>query len=596
MSVIKKHKNLLIIAISLITTWCISITNVNNDFIFDGNNFKWIIVLGLIYLLIKNALVKTNKRLLICSGIFGLIISVFAILGYTADNFFNNNIDISKKDLFVILCKLEACFVTITGITMIIMRKLPEIIEKMKNKKEYKFFTANKKSILVVTIILFVTYLPYLLYYYPGNVLIDSTIQIMQGMGDLKLTNHHPAIHTGIITLCLKFGHLLTNNYNFGVFLYTFLQTIATCLIFSFTIYYMARKKVPTTIRTISLLFYALCPTIAFFTMTMYKDIPFALFMLLLTICMVEIMTNRENFVKSKLRLIFTAIIVFGACIFRNNGLYAVILTFLVLLVILKKYKLKVCLVFFTGIVACLIVTGPVYKILGIEQGSPKEALSVVFQQFARLSKYEVNNLTEEEKEIIYRYIPVENLGELYNPVFADPVKSNVSEEEISKDKVTVIKMYLSLALKYPKHTIASLICGSYGYYYPNTLGWGVYTGINEEGFIGEAKNYGIKEQPLVQITFLDKINNFVNTRDIPVVSMFLNIGFLFWIFIFGIIYCIYRKNYKLILIYLPVLCMWLTTLLSPVFGEARYVYSLFTCLPLLLAITFNKEKGEKNA
>ena len=123
----------------------------------------------------------------------------------------------------MILCKLEACFVTITGITMIIMRKLPEIIEKMKNKKEYKFFTANKKSILVVTIILFVTYLPYLLYYYPGNVLIDSTIQIMQGMGDLKLTNHHPAIHTGIITLCLKFGHLLTNNYNFGVFLYTFL-------------------------------------------------------------------------------------------------------------------------------------------------------------------------------------------------------------------------------------------------------------------------------------------------------------------------------------------------------------------------------------
>lgn len=596
MTMITKYKNILIILISLITTWCISITNVNNDFIFDGNNFKWIIVLILIYILIKKALEEPSKRLMICSFIFGAIISIFAILGYTADNFFNNNIDISKKDIFVILCKLEACFVTISAITIILMKKLPQVIERIRNKKEYNFFTSNKKSILVVTLILFVAYLPYLLYYYPGNVLIDSTIQIMQGMGDLPLTNHHPAIHTGIITLCLNFGHLLTNNYNFGVFIYTFLQTLATCLIFSFTIYYMARKDVPIAIRIFSLLFYALCPTIAFFTITMYKDIPFALFMLLLTICMVEISTNTENFVKSKLRMILTAIIVFGACIFRNNGLYAVVLTFLILLIAIKKYKLKVCATFFVGILMCLIVTGPIYNMLGIEKGSSKEAFSVIFQQYARLVKYEANNLTEEEKEIIYRYIPVENLGELYNPVFADPVKSSVSEEAVEEDKITLITTYLKLALKYPKHTIASLICGSYGYYYPNTLGWGVYTGVNEEEFEGQAKDYGIKEQPLIQFTFLDKVNNFVNTRDIPIISMFLNIGFLFWTFVFGIIYCIYRKQYKLILTYIPVLCMWLTTLLSPVFGEARYVYSLFTTIPLLLSITFSYKKGEKNA
>ncbi len=593
---ILKNKNLWIIIISIITTMSISINVINGSFRFYGNQFKWVIVLFLIYLLLKKALEKPTKRLIICSCIFGAIISVFAILGYTAETYFNNNVNITKKDFLVIACKLEVCLVTITAMASIIMKQLPTIIEKIKNKKEYKFFTANKKSILVVAIILFIAYLPYLLYYYPGNVLIDSTIQIMQGMGELPLTNHHPAIHTGIITLCIDIGHFLTNNYNFGVFVYTFLQTIATCFIFSFTIYYMARKNVPVLIRILSLIFYALCPTIAFFTITMYKDIPFALFMLLLTICMVEISTNTENLVKSKLRMILTVIIVFGTCIFRNNGLYAVILTFLILLIALKKYKLRVCAVFFVGILICLIVTGPIYNTLGIEKGSSKEAFSVIFQQYARLVKYEENNLTEEEKEIIYRYIPVENLGELYNPVFADPVKSSVSEEVVEEDKVTLITTYLKLALKYPKHTIASLICGSYGYYYPNTLGWGVYTGVNDEEFIGEVANYGIKEQPLVQFTFLDKVNDYVNTRDIPIVSMFLNIGFLFWVFTFGIIYCIYTKKYKLILAYIPVLCMWLTTLLSPVFGEARYVYSLFTCLPLLLAISFSYKKGEKDA
>ena len=154
-----------------------------------------------------------------------------------------------------------------------------------------------------------------------------------------------------------------------------------------------------------------------------------------------------------------------------------------------------------------------------------------------------------------------------------------------------LIKTYLQLAVKYPMHTIASVICNSFGYYYPNTLGWGVYTGVNDECFTNNGVDYGIKEQPLVQLQLLDKVNEFVNSRNIPIISMFLSIGFLFWVLIFGMIYCIYTKKYNLLIIYVPILCMWLTILASPVFGEPRYVYSLFTCLPLLLGISLGLEE-----
>lgn len=593
MEKILKHKKILIFIIAIITTMCISVDVVYGSFKLDGNNFKWIVILGILYILIDKALESGNKRLFLCSTVFGIITSVCAITGYTAEKYLVDNSLISKKEMLMLLCKLEACFVCITSISCIIMRNLPNIMEKIKSKKEYKFFTNNKKSILIVALLFLVAYLPYLLYYYPGNVLIDSTVQIMQGMGDWEYTTHHPPIHTAIITLCVKFGHLLTGSYNFGAFIYTLLQTLITCFLFSFTIYYMARKKVPVIVRICSVLFYALCPTIPFLTITMYKDIPFALSMLILTICMTEIATNLENFMKHKIRIILTIIAVFLVAIFRNNGLYAIILTLPILMLTMKKYKLKIGAIFLTGIVICVLITGPVYNLFNIEKGSSKEAFSVILQQFARITKYKESQLTEEEKAAIYKYLPVDNIAELYNPVFSDPVKHQFSDQAFAEDKGTLIKTYLQLAVKYPMHTIASLVCNSFGYYYPNTLGWGVYTGVNEECFTNNGVDYGIKEQPLVQLPVLDKVNEFVNTRNVPIISMFLSIGFLFWVLVFGMIYCIYTKKYNFLIIYVPILCMWLTILASPVFGEPRYVYSLFTCLPLLIGISLSVNKKE---
>lgn len=587
----KKNKNVVGFILTLVTTICISFCFIYSKQEFSGNDYIWIIVFAILYILINNALKNYNKRLYFCSALFGLTISICAVTGYIAEKYLINNMLITKKNIVLFMCQLEAIFICVTSITIIMFRNLPLFISKIKSKKEWKFFTSNKVSILFISILLFVAYLPYLLYYYPGNVLVDSTVQIMQGMGAIELTTHHPPIHTVLITICIKLGDFLTGSYNFGIFIYTLLQTLTTCFLFSFAIYYMARKKVPKSIRIISLLYYALCPTISFLTITMYKDIPFALALLALTICMTEIATNTENFIKHKIRIGLTIVAVFLVAIFRNNGLYAIILTMPIVMIMIKKYKLKIGIVFLSGILLCLIVTGPIYNISNIGKGASKEAFSIVLQQFARITKYKGNELSDEEKEVIYKYLPVDNIAELYNPVFADPVKSNASEQAFKDDKVSLIKTYLKLAVKYPMHTISSFICNSFGYYYPNTLGWGVYTGVNEECFINNGVDYGIERRPVINISILDKVNEFVNSRNIPILSMFLSIGFLFWIVIFGIVYCMYIKKYNIIITYIPLLCMWITILASPVYGEPRYVYGIFTCLPLLLGMSLKEDK-----
>lgn len=490
----------------------------------------------------------------------------------------------------MLICKFQASIVCMTSIMMIIIRNIPKAIDKIRNIKEYKLFTSNKKSFILVAFFIFLAYVPYLLNYYPGNVLIDSVIQILQGTGAMELTNHHPVLHTQIIAICMKIGQCIFNSYQTGAFIYTLMQTLITSLIFSFCIYYMAKKQVPVFVRVLAMLFYMFCPTIGFYTITMYKDIPFALTILLTIIGLIEMVTNTEDFFKSKKKMLFLLIMITLSIFFRNNGVYAIILTFPFILIYFKKYYKQILIIFLVPIIMYKTITGPVYKGLGIEQGSTREALSIPIQQFARLMVTKEHELSEEQKNKIRQYLPIENFKELYMPVFADPIKSNFSEEGFEKDKLGLVKLYIELALQFPVETVESFIMGSYGYYYPNTVGWGIYTGVNIEQF-GAYEEYKFVQQPIIKIQILDKLNEFVNTRNLPIISMFLSIGFLFWIVLACITYLIYHKKYKYILIFLPLLFVWLTALASPVFGEPRYVYSLFTCLPPLLGISLENKK-----
>ena len=506
-----------------------------------------------------------------------------------------NEIITCKKDIIFWICKFQEYFTIITALTSIIIKNVPNFFKNMKTKKKPSWFTNNKKSIIIVALIIFIAYVPYLLNYFPGNVLIDSEIQILQSTGNIPLSNHHPVLHTSIIGLCMNIGNGIFGSYQMGAFIYTLLQTIITSLIFSYSIYYMAKKKISPFIRIIVMLFYMFCPTICVFTITMYKDIPFALSILLVTIGITEMVTNTEEFMKSKKKILALSILVTICMFFRNNGFYAIVLTFPIALIILKKYYKKILIIFLIPILFYKIISGPVYNAIGIEQGSIREALSVPIQFMARLMVVKENDLTQEQKNKINKYLPIKNFKELYQEGFADPIKSQFSDEEFEKDKMGFIKLYFDLALKYPIEAFKSFVNGSYGYYYPNTIGWGVYTGVNTE-ILDQYGEFNIEEKPIIKLPIVNTFKDFINTRDIPIISMFLNIGFLFWMILLCITYNIYIKQYRNILIFLPVLFIWLTTLASPVYCEPRYVYSFFTCIPIFVGTTFkNVEMHKEN-
>lgn len=592
---IKKHikgiKEICIILIAIFVTFAMNMNNDANTAIgysFTGNSIFWVAVFIFTYFCFKKAFNIKNKRLIICCGILAIIFASFEVIGSSIDV----NLDLSG--IIGSKIALEKSIIKWFGYCFLIYSILANLFLIIENKKYEKglskWFTNNKRTFFIVWGIIFVAWIPYFLNYYPGVITPDSMGQICQSLGIYNLTNHHPVFHTFLISIAMNIGKMI-GNYNIGVGIYSIAQMIVTSGIFSFAIYYMAKRNVDYRVRLLTLLFYALYPVNALYSITMWKDIPFAVSMLIFTIMMTEISINREHFLKSKFKnvmLIISMILVF---LFRNNGFYVIILTIPVMLIVARKNYKKILVISCIVLATYAIWKGPIFSILDIKEGSTREALSIPLQQLARIERDNLDGLTDDEKWRIYKYLPTDNLGELYYPKISDQVKNNFNDEAFKEDKIGFVKLWAKLCIKYPRSAIEAFLCNSYGYWYPEAIHWvvgrEVYISNNQE-----EQKLGLESNSIVELNALEKYDSFLDRRDLPLNSMLYSIAFNVWIAISMLMYAIYKKKYKLILIYVPVAVLWLTCLASPVFGEYRYIYSVFTCLPILIGMHFRENKN----
>lgn len=598
---ISKYENILLLIISTIATLGTGLkylVDTNSYEFTNPNSFVWFIVLFYNFVVIKKVLENKEKRLYIISGITSGIIAIFAITGYFAAEYSNAQIEhYTSKFVFYLFTKFIIYVFYFFNIITISFNKLEKNVSKYNIKETcYKYFTNNKKSFVIVAIIIFIAYIPHFLNYFPGNGMPDSVTEVLQAIGVKPLSNHHPVMHILLIRLFMTIGNVIFKSYVAGYALAILAQIIAVALVFSYCIYFMAELKITLKYRIITLIFFMFSPILTLYNTTLLKDVPFALSTLLFIIFIIKMLKD-QTMLRSLKNKILLILILLGVMFFRNNGLYVVVLTLPFLIIAMKKQYKQILITFLIPIIWYMIITGPVYNYFNVIKGSTREALSIPLQQFARISKYKSDKLTQDEKDRIYKYLPADNIGDLYHPLSSDPVKDKFSDENFKEDKIGLIKLYFKLALKFPGQTVYSFINNSYGYYYPDTVGWGVTYGINELEFkySNNGENYGLERKPIVNIPIIDKVNDFINVRNIPLISMIASPGFYFWLMCLVMAFCIYTKKYKELIIYVPILSLWLTCLASPVFCENRYIYSLFMTLPILMIVPFIKSenKGE---
>lgn len=589
-------KNLLLILASILIVMCL---NINLEYcaleeIFNGNSVLYIIYWIFTYKILVGTIEIKDKRAKICCTILGIIFGLCEVLGYSIMQTDSLSLVLgSKLAILKSFCKLIGYSTIFYGILLLLFTKMiPSIKDKFSEKKEWDYFTNNKKSFLLTTVLILVAYLPYFLHEYPGFISTDTISEMATGLYSMDyIVNHHPVFHIVLISIAMNFGKLI-GNYNLAVGIFTIFQMIFIAITFSFVLYYMSKKKVHKYIRIISLIFFMFYQPFAMYSITLWKDIPFSIMIVWLTIGMIEIATNKEFYSKSK-NMILVFIATVFVILFKNNGFYIVLICIPFMIIASKGNRKKATVLSMAILLFYVVLKGPIFSIFGVHNGPIREALSIPCQQIARVVRDE--KISEEDKQRINQFLPVEEIGGAYYPLISDSVKDKLNNEMVKENKVEFIKLWVELFFKYPKTYIEAFLNGSYGYWYPESYNWVIWGGYNEElwEWARTALKIDISKEPIVENRGIEVLKSLAGRREVPILGMIYSIGFIAWIELIAMTYIIYKKQYKLLLAFVPILGVWLTCIASPVWCEYRYSYGLFTCLPLIIAISITQSEKE---
>jgi len=557
--------------------------------------------LELISLLILGLLIfvffyKKESRKSLSIVILSSLFSVFMIFGNSFKLVDSWNLVFGNLIVFIISILMFFGYFFIFKLILSILYDFLEktnILKKdIKKNKVVKFF--DEHPFICSLIIMIVCWLPYIIAYYPIILSPDPSYQIKQFFGidtkysyynvlidpNVLITNAHPVLHTLLIGGCLNIGHVLGSD-NLGLFIYSIIQIVILSSTLAYTIKYMKKINLPIWFRLFSLGVYALVPIFPFYSMSGVKDVIFSALMIHYLIMMDRIVRNANDKKISIIKLFLCTLLMILVCLFRHNGIYVIALSFPFLFLVdkLNRKRLIAIFVILVGFYGCYNkVILPAFK---ITPGSPREMLSIPFQQTARYVKYHSEELTDEDKEKIDYILEYDTLADRYDPELSDDVKNKYNRFATSEDLKDYFGVWFKGLFRHPGTYIQATINNVYGYFYPNKTSWYIYykydTRILKDGF-----DY--------HYNGLDGLRNVLSDygdsyQHIPVIGMITNIAFNVWLVFIMTAYLLSKKQYKEVIFLIPTLVSILVCIAGPANTYYRYALPFIMSMPLMIGM-----------
>ena len=449
----------------------------------------------------------------------------------------------------------------------------------------------NLKLMFIYAGIVFLALLPLFLINFPGTMTVDSFNQLSQARGLTPLHDHHPWVHTLIIKLFYNIGYSLSNNVTVGIAAFILAQMLLVSLGLGFTAETLASLGSGRMGAVIVIAGFILFPYHAAFTITMWKDILFALGVLIITILLYkELVAGIRPGVADSLLFVLSSLAV---CLFRHNGFYAYILCALIFAfrAIVKRRSsdayvgknARTAILTLVSILICLIINGPVKSGLNVQNGDFGHELAIPLQQIARVVQLN-GDISDEELEELARVNSIEYIVNNYEPGGADNMIQWLvagDSDYVKNNKGRFLKLYLSLGLKNPNAYIMAFIDQTKGYYTTMMPEQTAYYGILPNG--DNLDNY-----PIFGAGVRIKINEILSKLQdvLPVYAIFYSPGACLLILILMIGIEKVRGRRSMLLVFLPQLCLTLTVLIAtPLVADLRYAYALMLSMPSLIVM-----------
>ena len=557
-------------------------------------NYEWyhyiemIIVLPVLLLLYVKIFKYNKKDNIKALNVLSVCFTLLMLLGYSFSQLGTAELLISSEvNILINIIKFIGLYTFFKNVLAALYNLFTKY--EFKNKANKVLNKLNEHPFIFSCIVLFLVYSVYLLVFYPGVINYDNANQIKEVMGmhtryldsivvineNITLTNFNPIIHTLLLGYLFKFGYTI-GNVNFGMFLYTLIQVIVVVLTLSYTIYFLHKEKVRNNYLLVMLGLYIFIPFFPFYAITAVKDTLFTMAVIIYTIKLYQFI-KYDNTFKSNLLFMFVILMVI---LLRNNGIYLVMLSFPFAFFVKKNLR-KSVVIMSIGILLFNTGYGKLLTYLEIPNTSIREMLSIPFQQTARYVKYYSDDVTEEEKVAIDKILTYDTLGKRYRPELSDKVKNEYNRYATSDDLKEYFIVWGKMLLKRPMTYINSTVNNIYGYFYPDTYKWYIYTSLNEK--LPEAGfDYHFNKLEVPRLILSGYGNGF---REVPVLKLFVNCGMYTWAYVFLLFVLCLRKKKDLIVLLLPAFALLLTTIAGPANTYFRYVIPYAMTLPLILGL-----------
>ena len=549
-------------------------------------------------------MIKTKNIELTKSKIFFIILlDIFLLISNVFIN--TGNLSYLYKNMWLILYNL----IRFIAIYIVLKRSLIYFENFIKNHefklKENKIINLFlKHPFLFSFIAILICWSIYVIAFYPIILSPDPSFQIKQFFNvrtkyadyailldnNVFLTNHHPVFHTMILGYSLKLGRFLLND-NFGLFIYSLTQLLVLAFTLSLTIKYLNENNVNKKIAFIVLLLYCFIPMFPLYAMSGVKDTYYTCFIILYVMKLDKIIRSKQEKLSYK-EMIQLLLIMVTVCLFRNNGIYVLILSFPLILIYSKKY-FQTLLVIFIGV---LTFYGTYTKVLlpslKITDGSIRETLSIPFQQTARYVKYYDKDLSKNDIKVIDKVLEYETLAKRYNPTISDPVKNEFNKYTTKKELLAYLKVWFKCFFKHPLVYIEATLNNIYGYFSPQSTNWYIYykydTRITEDKLV----NYHYNNLSSLRLILSSFAQGFPY---IPLIGLISNIGFNTWILLGLTTYSIFKKKKEYLIVLSPLLISLLICVASPVNTYFRYAMPFIFIMPFIFTLIVTRLKNSSN-
>ncbi len=346
---------------------------------------------------------RENTLAWLMSGLFGVFAGAFLYIGYTLET--RDYIDLADRNGLLVMFMMMVIF---TMDTRYVWKnydsaksghgKLFGIIKLPGRGSEKE---VSVKGYLVNFVSMVLLALPVLLAEFPGFFVYDAQDELNEVL-TRTFTTHHPLLHVLLLGGVIALFHKVTGSWNAGIAAYMILQLLVISAVFALVITYLQEKGLGKKGRIFWLIFYGAFPTIVMYTLCSCKDGLFSAFLLLLTLLLVQLVRDREGFLRDRKKVILFVASAVLMPLFRHNGFYAYLVFVPFALIYFRKQMGKVLAAMLVlPVVLYLVLSNILSLALGAEGVHHQEMLTVHIMQLARVYAYEAETLSEEDKAVI---------------------------------------------------------------------------------------------------------------------------------------------------------------------------------------------------